>query len=854
MSQFNWQQDAEDNWDEPVTYNPKPENPRPQRRWWLIPIFLLVIGGTIWLLLQQANQRVEEATTAVTNDLLSSHSLLIQAVYSQDNDLFTTLISGRDPKWTASQQALLPQDLFFSRPSFDLTAAFPRQPNLNIAQDSLISLDFAPDLLSAELIVGLPYTFTLPNGQVQSITLQQTAVYRLGNQRWLYAPPDDDFWGRTRNVERDKLILTYPARDEELAQRLATDLEQTVEQLCSRLDDINCPDNFQITLALTSDPDILLNLTNPQNLWQSKQRIVLPTPTLIGLPTDEAGYQALRRGYATQVATAVIAQLVEYQCCNGVPFFQTLLHYQLSQLDLRTWPVTQADYQRAYDEAISLSTAIPYWRSDNLQAIAPEDQWLIYLITDFLLRADKNSSPAFAQRILNVESSMIPWLANNVLPRPETALGTTTISREWFKTASIRSHLSTEPAPLPFPHQDLLLLCTTNGFEEPEDAQLYRYHLDTGQWQEEYDTNELALMSPLPDDTAVILQSFNSSPVGPMLWQDGQFVQSIINTENPLLSFGHLHPSGKMLTYQIGNPGQSIVPQLADLTSCPTTTDCALEAHPGLLAWSPDGRQTIIANPFSLVFNYLPINGRHFLLNERLENQEPYNLYRTEDSQQIPIGAGFEPFWIDNETYGYLRPSGSNLEIVIAKTADDSPQLLLSSSTLISLLPNNGRFAPRFNINYILTEPHHPNQLFIVATSGRNISPRQAHIYTYDLISHRISLILQTNFIGVHNLDFSPDGRYLILSDWQERIGTDSLNLNNTLLYDFTTQQSHAYATVNPLLFPAYLHDWSADGQWLAILTDENKIALTIPHTNHYQIIEHNNGPCASLAWINPIE
>ena len=134
-----------------------------------------------------------------------------------------------------------PTAFFFNRPSFGLTAAHSHQPNLNNIQDNLISLDFAPDLLSAELIVGQPYTFTLPDGEIGTTTLQQTAVYRLGNQRWLYAPPEDDFWGDTHSDERDKLTLHYPERDEKVALRLAIDLEQTLAQLCTRLADINCP-------------------------------------------------------------------------------------------------------------------------------------------------------------------------------------------------------------------------------------------------------------------------------------------------------------------------------------------------------------------------------------------------------------------------------------------------------------------------------------------------------------------------------------------------------------------------------------------------------------------------------------
>ena len=116
-------------------------------------------------------------------------------------------------------------------------------------------------------------------------------------------------------------------------------------------------------------------------------------------------------------------------------------------------------------------------------------------------------------------------------------------------------------------------------------------------------------------------------------------------------------------------------------------------------------------------------------------------------------------------TYGCLL---NNLEIVMAQTADDIPQHILSSNTLFSLLPTDGNFAPRFEINYVFTEPNHPDQLFIGATSGHNNSPRQAYIFGYNLVTHRITLHIQSDYVGVHNLDFSPDGRWLIVNNWQE--------------------------------------------------------------------------------------
>jgi hypothetical protein len=241
MSEFNWQQDAEDRREEVITYTPEPEPQRPKRRWWLVSVVLLAVAVAGWLIYQQAERRVEEATTAVTDDVLSSHRLLLQAAYDNDPDLFVALLSGRDADWTDVQKAMLPADVFLDRPSLGLFAKREQAPTLSNIESQFVSLDFSPDLLSAELVTSQAYTFTLPNGTLQSTTLQQMAVYRRGSQRWRNAPPEPDFWGITADYERDAVTAVYPWRDETFVQRLAMDLEQILGQLCRTLDGIDCP-------------------------------------------------------------------------------------------------------------------------------------------------------------------------------------------------------------------------------------------------------------------------------------------------------------------------------------------------------------------------------------------------------------------------------------------------------------------------------------------------------------------------------------------------------------------------------------------------------------------------------------
>jgi len=129
----------------------------------------------------------------------------------------------------------------------------------------------------------------------------------------LLSPPADDraYWGNWEQDERDNLTLTFPRRDEEIAVRLAGELDSFLAELCA-INTVACPPDFKLTLRLEIDPTSLRRLGElPYPLRASsaatEDRISLPTPSLIGKPVDEAGFRALRRGYAGWIGTAIVA-------------------------------------------------------------------------------------------------------------------------------------------------------------------------------------------------------------------------------------------------------------------------------------------------------------------------------------------------------------------------------------------------------------------------------------------------------------------------------------------------------------------------------------------------------------------
>ncbi len=65
--------------------------------------------------------------------------------------------------------------------------------------------------------------------------------------------------------------------------------------------------------------------------------MTLPTPTLLGVPVDEGGYQALFEAYGTQLAIALVNRFVDEECCGTEARFRAAARDMLADLGLDPW-------------------------------------------------------------------------------------------------------------------------------------------------------------------------------------------------------------------------------------------------------------------------------------------------------------------------------------------------------------------------------------------------------------------------------------------------------------------------------------------------------------------------------------
>ena len=871
---FDWQTEEDDRrehsgWDEPA--EEKPQTPRRRPSWRLPALIgglLLAVGALVWW---RVDRRIDETTAAVRTDVIASHNLVQRAVADGDAEVFRSFLSGRDPAWTVGELAVFDGGLFADRAPLGLSPVEGSLPVVLPAPDEETAVDaraadiiLSPDFSEAVVTVAQPYR----TDAGQTILLQQTTVFRRGDQRWLLAPPLEEFWGEWETVEGEMLSLIYPRRDADVAMRLADDLDAAIAEMCATLEQINCSADLYLTARLDTDPQALADLAAPLGALRRARTtaniLELPAPSLVGLPTGDetqqaAAYAALRDGYARHILGAAIAQATGWECCGAPLLFSLLVEYQLAGLGVgAAWPVGPADYRRALDEQLTLSRVAFLGGELSPDAIEADDVWAARLAVDFLLHAGDDVSAAGLQRRLERMTGFNQF-ARRVLDsggdgRPVPADAT----QAFWLYALQRAAESDAPPPLP-DDETLYLVCTAPGESEaPERSRLLRYGPETDAWTEQYDVQGFLWMTPLPGRERMLMQEFATAAES---WQTRIYRQGEITTayvaqgEESAVSMGQTDPGGAQLLAYAYRPDDGNTRALViDLDDCDET--CATTAAAGIPYWSPDGRRAIYSGDEHTYPNPLLIaNGRVVLLETTEPIPEQPLALGSGDATRlgtlIPLGRGYSPFWLDEETFGFIRrvdepdayPPGE-VEIVVAGVEDTTPQTILIGSDLAQFLPDER--PRRLTLAYVVANPAWPGKLFIVA---RDDIAEEAFVFFYDLATGLPELRLTARADFNHSLGFSPDGRYLVLTGTGYRPSDPDSNLAPLLLHDIAANRTIPLLARLPYFLPSVVYDWTSDGL-LAVALDENLIGLIDPDRGGVRLLGHNQGACTSVAWL----
>ena len=849
---FEWNTEEDESvWEEQVeqfTETPEPKK-RPYKALAIIAVLFIVAAGVVYW---QVNQRVELATANVRADLLSTHNLINRAVALQDVNLLAPLLSGRDMTWTRHQETMMREDALFGRTAMGLPLAEP-PTNLVDGDTRLTGLELSADLNSAELQFVEKYQL----GD-EVVDLQQTAVYRRGRERWLMAPPEDEFWGDWETFEVDGITFVFPERDAELGERLAEQLANNLYADCDLVDLLKCPDLRLLFVRFDTDVASLVATSDPVHLFDARMRLDLPAPTLVGHPVNDASFDALVQAYEAQIFTAVLAEAMDYDCCHHAPFVQAITDYYLAEIGLKQWPVSQETYNEIANQVLTIDRLFTNWSDANFLTPWDEERAYVYGFVDFMMNANPDKPPLQMLQQLNGPQGIQAGLAGLFDGRyGQGVLIQEAAVRDWWVYARANALDSQEERPLPLPEQALQLVCSRSAFEDNNPlSTLYRFDPQTTDWQEELAQSGLIFFNPLPSDAGIILQQiqFEANNWQATYWQDGEG-EALVDSALPFaLSLGQANPSGESIVLYSGNPDEGFLDSyLLNLSSCDGSA-CDTQALQNTPIWSPNGEKTLLTS--SNIFD-----DTLFRIGDRISMFNPGNelisypimlgdaLGQPLTGENELLELGMSPFWITDDMFGFItlndNPPNPTQELVIGNTDDAVVRSLISTTNLLHAVPEAER-PMRLTMRYVVANPTDPTMLAVMATSRED-----GYLFIVDRESGEVELRMTVGVESNHTFSFSPDGRFIVMSGNVQGDSNFMGIFYAILLHDIEANETEVVETGLNTFAPAFTFDWSKDGNWLMYVYGNDFLWLVAPEYDYQELIRHDFGGCTSAAWVD---
>lgn len=813
---FSWHTDEDEGWDEPT---PRAASPLTRRRWhWLLGITAaaILISTVLYLRLQQ---QVQTATAIAQDDLLIAHQLSQQAAATNDLDLFRSNMSRRDPEWADTQRALIVAGLFLDRSAFGLR--WWGETGLNLtgaaATSTLpITVTLSPDLLSAELVYEQEYLLLGSDSVSQTVRLQQTAVYRRGGGRWLLADPLPGFWGSLQTAEREHLTLTYSQRDKSIASRLADDLNSELERMCEVLPSLNCPANLHLEMRLTRDPASFFSLVTLEDTVMAEDEIILPAPTLVGLPVDETGYELLMKGYAAHLVAAAITQLIQYECCHHGYYYHAFMDKQLSELGLRAWPMTPTAYTALDPEHLEPFFS-RFWGQGSLDYSELEDLPYLYSLVDYLTEGvQPDLAPLDWLREILPGVSYIGWLENVLPDNP----GLYLFNTRWRGYIYRQQHSQPDDLPIPLPEGTIQMSCNS----ELGLPTLYTHNLRTNEWSEQFLSSGFyepvmggyvaqrvpsqLLFVNAADQTTVIMEAGSPNTV----FSPNYFYAAYFAAPPPeqLFSF---------ITYQTtANATTQTQNWLTDLESC-KLGDCQTRPLPGTPFWSPDGQHLIAYADEG---------------NDELND----NLFLSDRSALdfVPIDTGYLPFWLDETHYGYFKnnEATTSVEVWTGDVEGNPPQVRFTTEDVLPLLTESvNEFV---YLAWAIPRPQATLHETLMVAISNSEDPQYQEQFTL------LSVQWHDNWETVQNIEvlrtvpytaiplYSPDDQFLVLLE--QKVNEVSTYETSITFINQATQAEQTYLVGEFTNFPI----WSENGQWLINVSNVDITLINPTHQTEWRI------------------
>jgi hypothetical protein len=308
--------------------------------------------------------------------------------------------------------------------------------------------------------------------------------------------------------------------------------------VCQQVTDSACLPELQIPILFDTRPLSLYDLSYPPEYPELGQ-ITVPTPTLVGLPGNEADVQLLAQSYAAHIVPPALPTISGWQGERPL-FYEAIVAKQLEQWGLRPSVLDPALYESLINPHVTLQEISLLWASDDFQSLVLPNH--VPALIDFLV-----AQGATAVDLQN--SLFMPnfWRWANL---PENDTGAEQV---WLQFLYDRSTFALQPPPLPMPERDIRLVCASD--------KLYRYNWATNLWQDEMEPYEgQSFVDIVPHDAGLIVAGRFYEEVikdyrGRAFWMQEdeslQFSEWRSYSDPPLFSSRHLDPAGRELVFQV---------------------------------------------------------------------------------------------------------------------------------------------------------------------------------------------------------------------------------------------------------------------------------------------------------------
>jgi hypothetical protein len=814
MTNFDWRTEEDER--QGLHQEPEPGGggTSPRRPWLLALLALILIGGVygLYRTYSGVEDHLAETTERIENEVQASDNVIRSAAQRGDAELFVRFLSGADATWSSAQEQMVVGETWLDRPAFNLTW----RPVLT----GSTAISVSSDLTAATLTSHQSYTYAPPGGEETVVVLEQTGVFRLGPDRWLYAPPTSEFWGERRELEHVSLAVSYPQRDEQVVQRLAADLDQLLKRLCGE-QGVTCPPGLQLEVQFSTDAALLAPRAGEQLPPWAQAPLPLPTPSLVGVPADEQAYEALFAGYAREVASAALVTAAGWRCCEQGLLIQASLDDQLQALGLPPYTTRSPNYRALVGHAsFDLNLFGALWTQPPIGDAASSQNPSLEsakAILAFLLERQPDLSLGALQRSISLADSYEAWMGRFAGP-PDSA-------RTALSWRAFLYDRQERPQPVPeAPQEDLVLVCDAG-----EEGHLLLHReggataVDTGDLPGRAisSAGPLTVVEPHATHGVIVADGRPAEGDGQELrlsfWREGE-PQLLWNSfdegqSEKRYSYAGSSSDGRYLIVESVDPDRRFNAFLvAEMAGC-LQGDCDWQRSSHRPLWSPDGRYLISSG----TGNFLYLTEAHSVV-------QPYWY----------MDFGTAPFWLDNQTFGYAQqsPDGQLRAVVLASVGYEERQISIGASEMLSLLPPNAILSSTIEP---LVHPVDPNLFFLAVQGIRSDNPIPTFVFVGSRNPRQLQLLFAADDVLPGSFTISPSGRWLSMSTAEGLLFHDLLR-NETEVLPYETAETTAGSVV-----------WAPSGDWL--FSSAGSLLLA-PADGYRRLALGNAVTCRDGAWL----